>query len=303
MPTGPGSARRRSRAPQLVPVMHVRFAALALSAILAAALVPTAAVTAATPDPRALAVAPSAALTPAQAVSRMVAMVNADRAGAGLRPLRPDTRMMQIAQVRADTMARENRMSHVSKAGVSVFDLIRASKVTWYVAGENIAWTDWPALADSVRETNRGWMGSPSHRAIILSTQFNYIGIGLATRADGGRFWSAVFLRGPDRTAPRVTSLRPLLGSTVVFPSGTTNRRVTWRWTGGDVPLAALTAGLRTFQVQRRVDGRRWVLVAQTRSHSLANWVPRGHRTEVRVRGIDRRGNVGAWSAPVRVDF
>jgi uncharacterized protein YkwD len=304
--------------------MRARFAALALFAIVAAAAIPTAAVTATspaptdspaptpspaptdspapTPSPAPVDAAP-ADLTPAQAVSSMVAMLNADRAAAGLRPLRVDARMMRIAQVRANTMARENRLSHVSKAGISAFDLIEAGRIAWYLAGENIAWNNWPVLADSAKAVNRGWMGSRGHRENILSTRYNYFGIGLATRGDGGRFWAAVFLRGPDRTAPRVTGLPALLGPTAVFANGTTHQQVTWRWTGGDVPLATLTAGLRTFQVQRRVDGGRWVLVAQTRRRSLADWVQQGFHTEVRVRGIDRNGNVGGWSAPVGVDL
>jgi len=233
----------------------------------------------------------------------VIAMLNADRAASGLRPLLVDTRIMMIAQVRADTMARENKMSHVAADGTSVFELIDRSKIEWYLAGEIIAWNNWPTLADSSAAANRGWMNSPDHHDIVESDQYNYIGVGLATRSDGGRFWSAVFLRGPDRTAPTAAPVAPALSSSSVYQGTTVTRAITWRWTGGDVWLATLTAGLRTFQVERRVDGGAWVLVRQTTGHSYADKVRKGHLTEIRVRGIDRNGNVGAWSKPTGVRF
>ena len=230
-------------------------------------------------------------------------MINRDRSDAGLRPLRLDPRMASIAQVRADTMAREDRMSHVSANGTSVFDLIDQRHITWYFAGEIIAWNNWPTLADSGAAANRGWMGSPQHHEIIVSTEYNYVGVALAVTPSGGRYWSVDFLRGPDRTAPEAKAMASTLGAAYNLANGAVRRRVTWRWTGGDVPLATLTAGLRKFQVERRVNDRPWVLVAQTSSHALTGWARRGHVTEIRVRGIDRAGNVGAWSAPIAVEF
>ena len=41
----------------------------------------------------------------------------------------------------------------------------------------------------------RGWMNSPGHRAKILNGRFTEIGIGLATSADGTRYWTMVLAR------------------------------------------------------------------------------------------------------------
>ena len=43
-------------------------------------------------------------------------------------------------------------------------------------------------------------MGSPAHKAIVLSDDYNYVGFGLAIAGDGTRYWAGVYLRGPDRT-------------------------------------------------------------------------------------------------------
>ena len=75
---------------------------------------------------------------------------------------------------------------------------------------------------------------------------------------------------------------------------------MTWTWTGADRPLAALIAGLQSFDVQRQVDGGAWVFVrTSTTSRSWSSSIQVGHRMAVRVRARDRAGNVGSWSAPV----
>ena len=329
-PSGAWSTKRRGLSPSIEVQMRVRPPLLVIPAIIAATVISMATATiagawsvlpgAGHPEPavamteptRTLAPAPAAPstsaapiatldLTVTQAASSAFKAINQDRAGAGLRPLRLDARLVSIAQIRADTMAREDRLSHVSAAGVSVFDLIDQRHVAWYLAAEIIAWNNWPALADSAAAANRGWMGSSEHHQIIVSTEYNYVGIAMATTPSGGRYWSAVFLRGPDRTAPVVKMTVSTVGAALTLSNGTQRRQVTWRWTGGEVQLASLTSGLRTFQVERRVNGGRWVVVAATRSRSWTGWTTRGSLTQIRVRGIDRAGNVGAWSAPITV--
>ena len=52
-------------------------------------------------------------------------------------------------------------------------------------------------------------MNSAEHAEIIRSTAFNYFGVGLGVTAGGDRYWTALFLRGPDRTAPWAKMLAP----------------------------------------------------------------------------------------------
>jgi hypothetical protein len=94
----------------------------------------------------------------------------------------------------------------------------------------------------------------------------------------------------------------PATGSVITLASRGQGRQVTWSWDGADRPLAALTAGLRSFDVQRRVDGGAWVFVrTSTTSQTWSSSVAVGHRVSVRVRARDRAGNVGSWSSPVSV--
>jgi uncharacterized protein YkwD len=244
----------------------------------------------------------AADLGSAAAESSLVAMINADRAAVGLPPLRLDARLSAIAHERSVSMAAAGQLSHVQPDGRSVVDIIKAAGIAWYGVGETIGWNNYPGLRDSTNVVNRGWLGSPEHAAIIHSKDYNYFGVGLGMTASGDRYWTAVFLRGPDRTAPWAKMLAPTSGSYVILASRRKVRLVTWSWTGDDRPLAVLTSGLRSFEVQRRVDGGAWTSVwASTtrRAWSSSVWV--GHRVQVRVRALDNAGNVGAWSSPVSV--
>jgi hypothetical protein len=115
-----------------------------------------------------------------------------------------------------------------------------------------------------------------------------------ATDATGRTIWTAVLIEGPDRPPPAVRLMSVArTGTTAVGAS------VRVRWSGADVQLAVHTAGLRDFQVQRRVDGRSWVTVrSATTATSLTTTLPRSHRWEFRVRARDRAGNYSPWSAP-----
>lgn len=250
----------------------------------------------------ALTAAEAADLSPSAAEAALVGMINADRAAAGLRPLRLDPRLSAIARERSASMAAAGELSHVQADGRTMVDLITAGDIAWYAAGETIGWNDYPGLADSTRVVNQGWMDSPEHTAIIRSTDYNYFGLGLGTSAAGDRYWTALFLRGPDHTAPWATMSVPTTGSSTTLASTHHALRVTWSWAGGDRPLAALTSGLQSFDVQRRVDGGAWVAVlTSTTSRAWSSSVSIGHRVAVRVRARDRAGNVGSWSPPVSV--
>jgi uncharacterized protein YkwD len=258
-----------------------RLTSIFLGALLAATLGPTA-------SP-----ASAAELTVASAETYMISLINRDRARFGLRPMHVDSRLMVIAGRRSADMASRNYFSHVQPDGRDVFDMIQAARIRWYSAGEIIAWNNYPDLADSAQVANRGWLGSRPHRRIIMSTDYNYLGVGLALGANGRRYWTAVFLRGPDRTGAWVRPATPRIAAATVPGQA---HQVTFSWTGGDVRLAALTAGLHSYQVQRRIDGGTWQLVRSgTTARTYALTVAHDRTVELRVRARDRAGNYGAW--------
>jgi len=221
----------------------------------------------------------------------MVAALNADRAAAGLVAVRPDARLMAIARARSADMVANDYFSHTQPDGRNVFDILTAQRITWYNAGEIIAWNNYP-LDVTTSTANRQWMDSPGHEAIIVSSDLNYVGVGLAIDpATGKKVWTADFIKGPDRTGAHSSVARSV-------GSGSTYRTRTARvsWSGSDVRLQVLTAGLHSFRLQRRVDGGSWTtLIWSTtlRSRTMTLWT--GHRYEFRVSAVDNRGNRGAW--------
>lgn len=254
---------------------------LLLPALLAVALVlPAAVPAAATEGPSDLGPAETATLK----------ALNAERTKRGLVALRVDTRLMAIAGERSAHQAATQKMSHTHAGGKSVFDLISAAGITWYGAGEIIAWNTWPDPVDSGAAAISGWLGSSSHRAIMLSTSYNYIGLRVALDADGAKYWTGIVMKGPDRTQPWAkngTQSRQTVDATRV--------RMTMRWSGNDTRLQVLTSGLRYFEAQRRSAGGTWRSYGTTtNTYVRAVWT-RGRTYEFRVRARDRAGNWGSW--------
>jgi uncharacterized protein YkwD len=261
-----------------------RLASLALVAVLGAAIAAPGAATATvtTLDAAGLSAAETA----------MVTALNTDRTVRGLVAVRVDARLMAIARARSNDMVANHYFSHVQPDGRNVFNILTAQHVTWYNAGEIIATNNYP-LDVTVSVANRQWLASPGHFAIITSTDFNYVGVGLGIDpATGNKLWTAVYIKGPDRTAAHATVYTPQLTSGPT--AGTRYAKVSW--TGYDPRLQVLTSGLRSYAIQRRVDGGVWTTVLwSTTLRSLTFKVALGHRYEYRVLARDRAGNLGAW--------
>lgn len=233
-------------------------------------------------------------MTISSAEIAMVAALNADRHEKGLVPVRIDTRLMAIARARSADMVANDYFSHTQPDGRSVFDIIKSSGITWYAAGEIIAKNNYPTLSTSVEAANLGWKGSPGHYSIIISTAYNYVGVGLAVdAASGNKYWTAVYLKGPDRTGAKAVARTP----TVTTGSTSSRRKVTVSWSGADVRLQVLTSGLYTFWIQRQTDTGSWVTVtSSTTRTSKAFDLPRHHTYHFRIRARDKAGNWGIWS-------
>jgi uncharacterized protein YkwD len=109
--------------------------------------------------------------------ARMLEMVNAERAQRGLKPLRADPEVVEVARAHSRDMFARGYFSHVTPEGASLADRLRKQQVRFVAAGENLA------LARSLAIAHQGLMDSPGHRANILRPQFGRAGIGVL---DGG---------------------------------------------------------------------------------------------------------------------
>lgn len=273
--------------PSILALVRRRLAPIALIALLGAALAVPAASTAvaSTTD--------DAAITAAEAA--MVTALNHDRTAHGLVAVRVDSRLMAIARARSTDMVDKNYFDHRQPDGRYVFDILTAQHITWYGAGEIIAWNTNP-MDSTVSAANNGWLGSPSHYSILMSTDYNYFGVGLAIDPNGKKVWTAVYIKGPDRTAARATVYAPKVVSS---PTPTT-RRVKVAWTGYDPRLQVLTSGLRSYAIQRRVDDGTWTTVLSSTTIRYTYFtLYLGHRYEFRISARDRAYNHGAWVTKV----
>ncbi|MEA2519426.1 MAG: hypothetical protein QOF49_1506 [Chloroflexota bacterium] len=275
---------RTTRAPGLR-----RIASLTLIAVLGLAIVAPASVAATTAP-----AVDGAAVTALE--KAMVTALNADRTAIGLVPVQIDTRLMAIARARSADMVAKDYFSHTQPDGRNVFSILTANGLTWYGAGEIIAWNNYP-LDSTVSAANRQWMNSPGHKAIVISKDYNYVGVGLALDAvSGKKLWTAVYMKGPDRTPARASTT----GAALRAGPTATSRYVRLTWTGYDPRLQVLTAGLGTFTIQRRVDSGAWTVAVSSTTLLYTNFkVAIGHRTEFRVAARDKRGNQGAWVSRV----
>ena len=109
--------------------------------------------------------------------ARMLQLVNRERVAAGLQPLVADPELTEVARRHSTDMFARGYFAHDTPEGTSPFDRMRAAKVSFTTAGENLA------LAPTIPVAHTGLMNSPGHRANILRPEFGRVGIGVM---DGG---------------------------------------------------------------------------------------------------------------------
>jgi uncharacterized protein YkwD len=125
----------------------------------------------------------------------LLALINAERANAGLAPYRLEGGLTKIARTRSQQLIDQNYFAHRDPFGYSMYvELLAYFGYTSYAwAGENLAMNNWPAET-AANEAMRGLMNSPTHRANILAGDFSRIGVGEVTVADGRHFFTMIFL-------------------------------------------------------------------------------------------------------------
>ena len=133
-------------------------------------------------------VPPSATATAVPAAAwrdRLLQLVTAARADAGLQPLVLSDALTRAAQAYAETMAATGCFAHDCPPEPSLARRAEGAGYTgWRALGENIA-----AGYGSADAVFAGWMESPGHRANLLSAAYTELGLGLASSARGEPYW------------------------------------------------------------------------------------------------------------------
>ena len=222
----------------------------------------------------------------------ILARLNADRAALGLVPFRVDPRLRTIARARTSTMASLNDLSHT--VGGDLGRQLTAAGVTWLGWGEDIGWTTYPwgnAAGDSLYTM---WKASPDHWRLMTSSTYNYVGIGIGYRpANNGTFSSIVFTEQKDHTPPTAAM-------SSLTRSGTS---ISFSWRGAEVLLQTRTAGFKYFDVEYHRDDHGWRIIKHgtLTTHLRLTGRAHGHRFYVRVRAVDKAGNISAWSPSLHI--
>jgi uncharacterized protein YkwD len=113
----------------------------------------------------------------------ILCLLNAERRGQGLPPLRPNPALRRAARAHADDMARRHYFAHEAPDGSDPNErILRAGYRDPRLTGENLAEGEKEAGAPS--SIVDGWMHSPGHRANVLRPGFDEIGIAIAKDGD-----------------------------------------------------------------------------------------------------------------------
>ena len=109
-------------------------------------------------------------------------LINGERAGHGVAPLRPDAKLASVATAYANDLVAGSYFSHTGRDGSSAFDRIERGGYipdgAGWVVGENLGWGTGELATPAAMMS--AWMNSPGHRANILNPEFREIGIGIA---------------------------------------------------------------------------------------------------------------------------
>lgn len=109
--------------------------------------------------------------------TKMLELINKERAKEGLNPLKADPQETIVARAHSKDMFERGYFAHVNPDGKDPFDRMKAAHLKFSTAGENLA------LAQTLEIAHTNLMNSPGHRANIMNRAFTRVGIGIE---DGG---------------------------------------------------------------------------------------------------------------------
>ena len=123
-------------------------------------------------------------------VRKVAERVNEERNSAGLSSLTLDSELSRVAQKKAEDMRDNGYFSHTSPTYGSPFDMMKQFGISYSTAGENIA--KGQRTPESVMNA---WMNSQGHRANILNSSYEKIGVGYCTDENGTTYWVQMFIK------------------------------------------------------------------------------------------------------------
>ena len=130
---------------------------------------------------------------PSEQAEKVLQLVNAEREKAGLKALKMSEQLRSIANLKSKDMAEKNYFSHTSPTYGTPFQMLQDFGVHYQAAGENIA-----AGQQTPEQVMESWMNSSGHRANILNTNFDTLGVGIYQGGSYGIYWTQLFTGGGE---------------------------------------------------------------------------------------------------------
>lgn len=121
-------------------------------------------------------------------VELVLKLINEAREKAGVSPLKLGATLPKIAELKADDMVNASYFAHTSKTYGTPFKMMENYGISYNSAGENIAGN--PNIEAAVKS----WLASDTHKQNLLSSSYEYIGIGIAKSPTYGYIIVAMFV-------------------------------------------------------------------------------------------------------------
>ena len=136
--------------------------------------------------------------TPAEDEYGFLQKINVDRTRAGLKPLVSDSKLASTSRTWSGKMAAAGKISH----DPALATIAAYVEPDWQRIGENVG------VGYSVTTLHDAFMNSAPHKANVMSSAYNRVGIGVVHSA--GKVWVTVrFLQGPAISGPTGLETKP----------------------------------------------------------------------------------------------
>ncbi|MDD2432605.1 MAG: CAP domain-containing protein [Clostridia bacterium] len=119
---------------------------------------------------------------------KMLGLINAERAKAGVKPLVLKPELVKIARIKSQEMIDENYFSHVSPTYGDPFTMLKNFGIKYGYAGENLAGNP------TVENAHQSLMASSGHKKNILNPNYTHVGIGIVAGGPYGQMFTQLFI-------------------------------------------------------------------------------------------------------------
>lgn len=120
--------------------------------------------------------------------SELLSLINKEREKNNLAALKIDTKLQNVARLKANDLVDNNYFSHISPVYGTPFEMLKSKQISYKTASENIAGN--PSISGAFDS----WMNSESHKNNILSNDYNYTGLAVVDSIAYGKIIVELFI-------------------------------------------------------------------------------------------------------------